>query len=199
MEVSITKDYLEKRIHNNIGVLADAKNIQLDEKYEILSGQDYMNKATSVGLFTYEGIRDATTFYIVFISQLGKYMKKSHVNAIVSTGNYDQYIIILPIKKSFKIDDPYKNVEFIMGHETMISDVPGCHREFGIYMNILTDEEVTRYMNLLKIPNKSSLPKIKKDDVQIIYSPAIVGDIVQVFRPSLATSFETGELLLVVE
>jgi DNA-directed RNA polymerase subunit H (RpoH/RPB5) len=185
------------RIHNNIEVLARAKQIKL-ANYTKLNSTEFRNQSISSGLFTYTGERDGKTFFIVFMSIISKYLKKVDVNRLIDTNDADHYIFILPTRKSFKVDDATKSVEFIIGDESMIAEVPEGFRVQGISHRILGADELDTLGKTFFIGDLETLPKILTSDPGIIYSTAQVGDVVEAVYPTQATSFQTGSLYYVI-
>lgn len=195
----IIKQEEEYVIHSNIPVLARAKGIELVD-YKILNHSEFKNKAISNGLFDYHGKNKlGENVYIAFITLFSAYLKKEGMNKIVNNHKANKYIIILPTKKIVKIDDVTKNVEFINGSLSMISDFEMFKEKLGLSVRVLDEEETQHYMNLYKIPHKSCLPKIGTDSNEIIYSTGIPGDVVELVYPSYSTGALSGSLNLIIK
>lgn len=199
MSVPIIKSSPEERIHENIIKLATSRDIVLDN-YKKLNSTEFRNQDISLGLFDYFGVDKVTKlkYYIIFPTISGRYIKKAFLNKLINQNPADRYIVILQDKKSVKIDDLTKNVEFIVGTESMIADVTEGDRLRGIQYRILSKDEVEQFASVWKIPSLLSLPKIPKSSASMVYSRAEVGDVIEMTYPSYATSGRSGDIRLVI-
>lgn len=186
------------RIHNTIQILADARHIKLSN-YKQLDSTEFRNQSISSGLFVYNGQRQGKKYFIAFMTILSKYLKKADINRLIESNEADHFIFILPTRKSFKVDNSSKSVEFIIGDECMIVDVPEEFRAQGITHRIVPREELDTFCKTFFITDLEVLPKIYTTDPGIIYSTAKVGDVVEVIYPTQSTSLISGTLRYVID
>jgi len=79
----------------------------------------------------------------------------------------------------------------------MLRDYPAFFAAQGIKIRKVEQSELDHFMNLYKIPNVRSLPKIDITSHECVYSTAEIGDVLEIKYPSLAAGGIAGTLRLV--
>lgn len=197
--MELEKKPAEYIIHNKIISLCEAKGIKLSN-FKKLNISDFNNIFNSSGIFDYDGVNEEGIKHkILMISLSSQYIKKSGLNKYINSNFSDVYYIITTTNKIITIDDPNKEVYFIDGKEAMLRNFNKYFENKGIEIKLLNNEEVDYIKDFLFISDLNSLPKIKMNCQECIYSKAKPGDVMEIKSVSATTSGLTSCLRLVIK
>ena len=196
MSVPIIKEGLEYTIYRRIPILAEAKGIKLNG-FDDMDATAFNNKMLSVGMFDYKGTKNGKTYYIIMMTKDSRYIKKAELNKLINNEHADFYIIIFTTNITVSVDDKTKRVLFVNGVKSMIRNYIEYLKNMQISTRVLTDEEKSHYMHMYKFTEKN-LPKIKENSIEVLYSSAERGDVVEIIHPTMTMSKMTGTIRLVI-
>jgi DNA-directed RNA polymerase subunit H (RpoH/RPB5) len=189
----ITKNSLEYQIYGNVAGFCKRRGYKdVSKQYEIL---EFNNRQISIGMFDWE-TSDSTgeSVYICFICDNSKYTKKDEFEKLINGRSERHIVVILTTGKNIASD---RDVEFINGSFSMIRDFDQMFTNRGITVRVVPKDEYDHVANLMKI-QLTALPRISITAQEIVYSNAVIGDVIEIIYPSINAGLRDGGYRLVV-